>query len=75
MILSILQELQAKNEQLLDRNCVCGIAVPARSVCGSGTCLRASHPAQRGGWEAAYEAHGIADDGNFDAEAVRPGRS
>jgi hypothetical protein len=26
MILSILQELQAKNEQLLDRNCVCGIA-------------------------------------------------
>jgi hypothetical protein len=50
-------------------------SVPARPVCGSDRCLRASHPAQRGDLEAAYEAHGIADDGKFDAEAVRLGRS
>jgi HEPN domain-containing protein len=67
--------VEAKNEQLLDRNCVISSA-SRRDLFAGPTQVHELRMLSNGtALEATYETQGIADDGKFDAEALKPGQS
>jgi len=65
----------AKNEQLLDRNCVYGTASRRDLFAGPTQTYQLRILSNGATLEADYETQSIADDGKFDAEAARPARS
>jgi hypothetical protein len=67
--------VEAKNEQLLDRNCVYGTG-SRRDLFADPTHVYGIRVLPDGSiLETGYETQGIDDDGNFDAEALIPGQS
>ncbi len=64
----------AKNDQLLDRNCVFGTASRRDLFAGPTHVYELRILPNGATLEATYEAQGIADDGRFDTEALRPGQ-
>ena len=67
--------VEAKNEQLLDRNCSFGSASRAELFAGPTQVYELRVLAQGSSLEATYETQGIANDGRFDIEGLKPGRS
>jgi hypothetical protein len=67
--------VEAKNEQLLDRNCVIGSTSRRDLFLGPTHVYELRVLPNGAALEATYETQGIADDGKFDAEALRPGQS
>ena len=62
------------NEQLFDRNCASGSASRAELFAGPTHVYEVRILPNGATLEATYETQGIADDGKFDAEALKPGQ-